>query len=206
MTLKLKLANDAITILSSSITSTDTTINIEDSSNFPSLLDDEWFPLTLISGSNVERMAVIEINGNTLTVVRGEENTLSQNWENGTSCYLGLTAAAIESVEKNLNTVAVSGVATKNTNSYTLASSDAGLLVEMASDTDNIVYINSGVFKNTQTVTIVQSGNGQTTITPGDGVIIKSQDSYKTRNKNSAIQLVCTGADEFYLFGSLEAL
>jgi lysophospholipase L1-like esterase len=93
----LKLKNDGVTTLSADINSSVTRIEVTDGSVFPELVNaSDWFPLTLIKDSNVERMRVTARAVNTLTVQRGAESTNAQAWVMGDNCNLNLTANAVD--------------------------------------------------------------------------------------------------------------
>jgi hypothetical protein len=102
----LKLKNDGVTTLSANINSTVTRIEVTDGSVFPELVyAGDWFPLTLIKGSNVERMRVTARTGNTLTVIRKEEGTNAQPWVTGDNCTLSVTAGALDELNPPSNVI-----------------------------------------------------------------------------------------------------
>jgi lysophospholipase L1-like esterase len=101
----LKLKNDGATTLSANISSSVTSVTVTDGSVFPALAAGDWFPLTLIKGSNVERMRVTARAGNTLTVIRKEEGTNAQAWVAGDNCTLSVTAGAFAAIKKPVNTI-----------------------------------------------------------------------------------------------------
>jgi hypothetical protein len=132
----LKLKNDGATTLATDINSSVTRIEVTDGTVFPELVDaGDWFPLTLIKGSNVERMRVTARAGNTLTVIRKEEGTNAQPWVVGDNCTLAITAGALAAIKKTVDTInknntsdAVSGAAVYgHTSNKALFSEGAGL-------------------------------------------------------------------------------
>lgn len=98
----LKLKNDGKTTLSADINSTVTSITVTDGSVFPALSINEWFPLTLIKLSNIERMRVTSVSGNVLTVIRGSEETTAQSWLTGDDCILALTAGGYKELQDSV--------------------------------------------------------------------------------------------------------
>ena len=97
----------------------------------------------------------------------------------------------------------------RQSSSYTLAISDAGLMVEMNVATANnlTIPLNSAVpFVIGQIIEIAQYGVGQTTILPISGVTIRSYTGLtKLSGQYAAATLTKVGTNEWYLFGNLTA-
>ena len=97
----------------------------------------------------------------------------------------------------------------RQSSSYTLAISDAGLMVEMNVATANnlTIPLNSTVpFVIGQIIEIAQYGVGQTTILPISGVTIRSYTGLtKLSGQYAAATLTKVGTNEWYLFGNLTA-
>ena len=72
--------NNANTVLASDITSSQTSITVDDGSVFASLGAGEHFFCTLDDGTNNEIVKVTAISGNTLTIVRGQESTTARSF------------------------------------------------------------------------------------------------------------------------------
>ena len=105
---KQKFSNNASTILSSSITDVATTIGVLDGSYFPALGVDEYFYATLI-GSDVngnenawEIVKVTARSANLLTVVRGQDNTVAQDWPQSARIELRLNAGTMADIANSL--------------------------------------------------------------------------------------------------------
>lgn len=99
-------------------------------------------------------------------------------------------------------------VVNAQTTSYTLALSDQGGLVTVATASASTLTIppNSTVAFATGTVVIVAAlGDGQVTLTPGSGVTINSTPGLKLRTKFSAATLVKTGTNTWLAIGDLSA-
>ena len=97
----------------------------------------------------------------------------------------------------------------RQSSSYTLAITDAGLMVEMNVATANnlTIPLNSAVpFVIGQIIEIAQYGAGQTTIVPTSGVTIRSYTGLtKLSGQYAAATLTKVGTNEWYLFGNLTA-
>lgn len=107
--------------------------------------------------------------------------------------------AAVSLAETSLQPPTVS----TKTASYTLVAGDAFDVIEMDVASANNVTVNSGVFVAGQSVVIVQKGAGTTTVVAGASVTIDTEDTLSLNAQYSAAALLCTGTDEFILFGSL---
>jgi hypothetical protein len=119
----LKLKNDGATTLSADINSSVTHIEVTDGSVFPTLGTGDWFPLTLIKNSNVERMQVIARGGNTLTVIRGAESTNAQAWVAGDNCTLSITAGVYDYTGAGVKAGLATGITNEYPNKYDLPAS-----------------------------------------------------------------------------------
>ena len=97
----------------------------------------------------------------------------------------------------------------RQSSSYTLAITDAGLMVEMNVATANnlTIPLNSTVpFAIGQIIELTQYGVGQTTIVPTSGVTINSYTGLtKLSGQYAAATLTKVGTNEWYLFGNLTA-
>jgi len=97
----------------------------------------------------------------------------------------------------------------RQTASYTIVLADTGKLVETNVATANVVTVplnSAQAFEVGARVDIIQYGAGQTTITPTEGVTIRSANGWtKINAQYGAVSLVKIGTDEWYLFGNLNA-
>jgi hypothetical protein len=93
------------------------------------------------------------------------------------------------------------------TGSYTLVLSDAGKVLPISNASANAVNVppNSSVaFSVGTVVTLIQTGAGQTTITPGSGVTIQSENSkLKLKAQYATAGLLKTATDTWVAFGNL---
>lgn len=88
------LANNAVSTLATSVTSSATSISVQagDGGKFPPYTG-EWFPLTLIkSNGELEILRCTGRSGDTMTVVRAQEGTGAKNFSAGDRVELRLTA------------------------------------------------------------------------------------------------------------------
>jgi len=88
--------NNATTALASDITNSATSITVTDGSKLPSITGSDYFYCTLDDGTNNEIVKVTAISGNTLTVVRAQDNTTARAFSTGDLAELRLTAAVLE--------------------------------------------------------------------------------------------------------------
>jgi parallel beta-helix repeat protein len=90
-------SNNAAARLAQDITPWDTTIRLEDGSNFPqpAAAGKEHFQATLVATDATEIVRVTARDGNTLTVVRGREGTEANEFAAGDAIELRLTADSL---------------------------------------------------------------------------------------------------------------
>ena len=89
-------SNNARTTLASNISNSATTITVADGSVFPSLTGGDIFYCTIDDGTNNEIVEVTAISGNTLTVVRAQDNTSANAFVSGDLVELRLVAKVLE--------------------------------------------------------------------------------------------------------------
>jgi microcystin-dependent protein len=110
--MSVKLTNNASTTLAANISSGATTIALPAGAGakFPTLGAGDWCPATIVdSSANREIVRVTAIVGDSLTVTRGQENTVARSFLAGDRIDLRLTAAAIADIQASiaaLNTLA----------------------------------------------------------------------------------------------------
>ena len=79
-------ANFVQTTLSATASATDTSLSVTSASYLPTLESGQQFPLTLVDAATetvYEIVYVTDVSGTTLTVLRGQEGTVAQNWKIG---------------------------------------------------------------------------------------------------------------------------
>ena len=112
------IANNISTQLSENLTSSQTSITLLSTVNFPTITPGQSIPLTLndqATGNFFEVVYVTAITGGTLTVVRGQEGTAARAWLTGDFAYGAATAGFLDSlvslspISPQTGTVQISG-------------------------------------------------------------------------------------------------
>ena len=90
------LKNNVVSTLASSITPVSTTLVVADGEVFPTLADGEYFYATLIATSGLLEVVKVQARaGNTLSVVRAQEDTSANTFYTGTRVEMRITAQSI---------------------------------------------------------------------------------------------------------------
>lgn len=90
--------NSPTTVLTASLSSTGTTMTVDNSAVFPAAPN-----LAVIGTSDTAEIVLYTaINGNELTIVRGQNGTTPGSWSAGTSCARNFTAADHEAFRENI--------------------------------------------------------------------------------------------------------
>lgn len=109
--MSIKYSNDARSTLSNGITPSSTLLTVISTVNFPSLVGGDYTYLTLADATEAVKEIVkcTAINGNELTVIRGEESTTAQSFDSGAHVQLRITAGLInEAIAESIFTPATS--------------------------------------------------------------------------------------------------
>jgi hypothetical protein len=94
----------------------------------------------------------------------------------------------------------------RKTASYTLVANDNGKMIEMNVGSANTLTINASLFSAGNQILISQYGAGQTTITAGAGVTLRSPSGkLKLTGQYSLATIIAISATEFYISGDLTA-
>ena len=94
----------------------------------------------------------------------------------------------------------------RKTASYTLVASDNGKMIEMNVASANTLTIDASIFSAGNQILISQYGAGQTTITAGAGVTLRSSGGkLKTSAQYSLVTIIAISSTEFYVAGDLTA-
>jgi len=94
----------------------------------------------------------------------------------------------------------------RKTASYTLVANDNGKMIEMNVAGANTLTIDASIFSAGNQILISQYGAGQTTITAGAGVTLRSSGAkLKTSAQYSLVTIVAISSTEFYVAGDLTA-
>lgn len=98
----LKLANNAVSRLSASVSNSDISFALSPGSGviFPELAEGDWFPITLTDSlGNIEIVRATARDTDILTVLRGQEGTIARAFNAGDRVELRLTNGAIEEIQ-----------------------------------------------------------------------------------------------------------
>lgn len=94
----------------------------------------------------------------------------------------------------------------RKTASYTLVANDNGKMIEMNVASANTLTINASLFSAGNQILISQYGAGQTTITAGAGVTLRSSGGkLKTSAQYALVTIIAISSTEFYVAGDLTA-
>lgn len=95
----IKFANNGSTTLSTNVTSSATSIPVQDASVFPTISGSEYFYVTIEDlAANVEILKVTAVSGDTLTVVRAQDESTSRAFDSGCKAENRLTAGGLNDV------------------------------------------------------------------------------------------------------------
>jgi hypothetical protein len=97
-----KFTNNAKTTLASGINSTATSATVADGSVFPTLEAGEYFYCTFDDDTNNEIVKVTARSSNTLTIVRGVDNTTARAFLSGDAAELRATSALLTDIQANI--------------------------------------------------------------------------------------------------------
>jgi len=137
-----KFTNNAATTLAAGINSSATSISVTDGSVFPSLSSGEHFYCTFDDTTNVEIVKVTARSSNTLTVVRGQDNTTARAFSSGDKAELRVVAALLEDVKTEVTS-------TLSVDTFTGDDSTTAFTLSQApSSEDNLIVFIEGVYQN----------------------------------------------------------
>ena len=208
--------NNAATTLSAGVSTTATTITVNQGSDFPNPTGSEYFYATLQDISeNIEIVKCTARSGNTLTVVRAQDNTTAQSFSAGDKCELRRTAAGLNDVATQADTdtnteytagsgLTLSGTTFSNTApDQTVSISGSGATNVSGtypnftiSSTDTTFSTSNAVnFTNTFQLTGVLTGGHQ-------GFVTWTNDDLRIINAKTIHQEDTTYGDAFQLFHS----
>ena len=137
-----KFTNNAATTLAAGINSSATSISVTDGSVFPSLSSGEHFYVTFDDTTNTEIVKVTARSSNTLTVVRGQDNTTARAFSSGDKAELRVVAALLEDVKTEVTS-------TLSVDTFTGDDSATAFTLSQApSSEDNLIVFIEGVYQN----------------------------------------------------------
>ena len=119
--------NNAKTTLASGITDTATSATVADGSVFPSLGAGEYFFCTFDTGTQNEIVKVTARSGNTLTIVRAQDNTTARSFLSGHAAELRVTAGVLENIQENIAAKSANQTIYSTTTASSATSYDIGI-------------------------------------------------------------------------------
>lgn len=106
----IKFANLASTTLASGVNATATSISVTSASSFPTLGSGDYFYASIGIGAGSEIVKVTAVSGDTLTVVRAQDDTSASAHTSGVEIALRVTAKALEDINESANqTITLTG-------------------------------------------------------------------------------------------------
>ncbi len=137
-----KFTNNAATTLAAGINSSVTSIAVTDGSVFPTITGSDHFYVTFDDTTNKEIVKVTARSGNTLTVVRGHDNTTARAFSSGDKAELRIVAALLEDVKTDVSSTLTVDTFTgdDSTTAFTLSTAPAS--------EDNLIVFIEGVYQN----------------------------------------------------------
>ena len=133
-----KFTNNAKTTLASGINSSVTTATVTDGSVFPILGAGEHFYCTFDDGTNNEIVKVTARSSNTLTIIRGVDNTTARSFSSGDAAELRATSALLTDIQEN--------IAAKSANQTVFSATAASSATDYDVGVDPGVEANASVF------------------------------------------------------------
>ena len=164
-----KFTNNAKTTLASSLTNVATSASVVDGSVFPTLGAGEYFYCTFDDGSNNEIVKVTARSGNTLTIVRGVDNTTARAFSSGDAAELRATAGLLTDIQENIAAKSANQTVYNTTTASSATDYDIG--IDPSVEANAMVFLN-GVMQHHDTFSF--SGSTLTFDTaPSDGMALE---------------------------------
>ena len=191
-----KFTNNAATTLAAGINSSVTSIAVTDGSVFPTITGSDHFYVTFDDTTNKEIVKVTARSGNTLTVVRGHDNTTARAFNSGDKAELRVVAALLEDVKTDVTSTLTVDTFTGDgsTTAFTLS-------VAPASE-DNLIVFIEGVYQNPGDFTL--SGTTLTLdVAPANSrkIIVYHVAALVSGNNLTHNQFTCNGSTTAFTLG-----
>jgi hypothetical protein len=191
-----KFTNNAATTLAAGINSSVTSIAVTDGSVFPTITGSDHFYVTFDDTTNKEIVKVTARSGNTLTVVRGHDNTTARAFSSGDKAELRIVAALLDDVKTEVSSTLTVDTFTgdDSTTAFTLS-------VAPASE-DNLIVFIEGVYQNPGDFTL--SGTTLTLdVAPlaGRKIIVYHVAALVSGNNLTHNQFTCNGSTTAFTLG-----
>jgi hypothetical protein len=164
-----KFTNNAKTTLASGINSTATSATVADGSVFPTLEAGEYFYCTFDDDTNNEIVKVTARSGNTLTIVRGVDNTTARAFLSGDAAELRATSALLTDIQANIAAKSANQTVYNATTASSATAYDIG--IDPGVEGNAMVFLN-GLMQHHDTFSF--SGSTLTLDTaPADGMALE---------------------------------
>ena len=164
-----KFTNNARTTLAANITSSATTATVVSGSVFPALEAGEYFYCTFDNGTNNEIVKVTARSGNTLTIVRGVDNTTARAFVADDAAELRATAGLLTDIQANIAAKSANQTVYNATTASSATAYDIG--IDPGVEGNAMVFLN-GLMQHHDTFSF--SGSTLTLDTaPADGMALE---------------------------------
>jgi len=137
-----------------------------------------------------------------IEVERGTSTNVALRWNETTDCW------EFTNDGTNYQRIITDTVTNAQTASYTLVLADSGKMVEMGVASGNALTVPSNAnvaFPVGTTLTVLQTGAGQTTLTPQPGVTVNGTPGLKLRTTWSSATLIKRATDTWVALGDMVA-
>jgi len=191
-----KFTNNAATTLAAGINSSVTSIAVTDGSVFPTITGSDHFYVTFDDTTNKEIVKVTARSGNTLTVVRGHDNTTARAFNSGDKAELRVVAALLEDVKTDVTSTLTVDTFTGN------GSATAFTLSVAPASEDNLIVFIEGVYQNPGDFTL--SGTTLTfDVAPANSrnIIVYHVAALVSGNNLTHNQFTCNGSTTAFTLG-----
>ena len=191
-----KFTNNAATTLAAGINSSVTSIAVTDGSVFPTITGSDHFYVTFDDTTNKEIVKVTARSSNTLTVVRGHDNTTARAFSSGDKAELRVVAALLEDVKTEVTSTLTVDTFTGN------GSATAFTLSVAPASEDNLIVFIEGVYQNPGDFTL--SGTTLTLdVAPANSrkVIVYHVAALVSGNNLTHNQFTCNGSTTAFTLG-----
>ena len=149
-----KFTNNARTTLAADITNSATTATVTSGAVFPELNAGEYFYCTFDNGTNNEIVKVTARSGNTLTIVRGVDNSTARAFVADDAAELRATAGLLTDIQENLAAKSANQTIYNATTASNATAYDIG--IDPGQESNAMVFLN-GVMQHHDTFSFSSS-------------------------------------------------
>ena len=192
-----KFTNNAATTLAAGINSSVTSIAVTDGSVFPAITGGDYFYVTFDDSTNKEIVKVTARSGNTLTAVRGQDDTTARAFNSGDKAELRIVAALLEDVKTDVSSTLTVDTFTGD------GSATAFTLSTAPASEDNLIVFIEGVYQNPGDF-VLSSGTTLTfDVAPANSrkIIVYHVAALVSGNNLNNDQFTCNGSTTAFTLG-----